>query len=813
MPGPTFTALPVRLQVERDCTIAELLRRTQKEATEAIPFEHLGLQNISKLSDDAETACAFQTLLLVQPAAGKELSDSLGLRNFAQRGTGDFNAYAIMMECQLSDDSIDVIANFDNRAIDQRQMKRVVNTFCRVVDAISTRRLDRQLRDLHVTTAEDIQELWNNNSRLPEHVESCLHELFVEQARPHAGDPAICGWDGSLSYGALDKISTQLAQYLVQEGVISGDFVPFCFEKSTWAIVSILAIMKAGGACVALDPSHPESRRTEIMHMANAKFVLTSLQHRQLFRLQDRAVVVHEDFLATLPDDADIKLPSVSARQPAFVAWTSGSSGTPKGVVQEHAAICTNIIHHERAMRMSRASRVLQFAAYTFDPSLGDIFATFIKGGCLCVISEHQRKNDLKGAINAMNVNQACLTPTAVSHLRPTDVPCLKTLSLGGEVPSQDLIKRWATDVFLINIWGVTECTTWSTCNAGVLPDAKPGNIGKPLGCACWITDLDCRSLSPVGAVGELVVEGTTLAQGYLADKEKTMAAFIEDPDWLWNKGNGRHGRVYRTGDLARYDQDGNIIYLGRHDAQVKLRGNRIELGEIESRMNKYLNQMPKSTSIGNIEAAACLVRLADRQNTPMLAAFLSIAEDAETTDDLNSIIIGVTTYLQEHLPSVMVPSFFITLGAIPLTASGKIDRRTLQGKANKTSISDVHLPGPSIGTKQAKTTAAEEGMAKLWAHVLDIEDDDIGANDNFFRLGGDSMSAMKMVFLAQESNISITAQDVFEKPRLSDLARVSRTICRETEVARFSLLGPPVVAADVCNEAVCQCTVSENTI
>ena len=459
----------------------------------------------------------------------------------------------------------------------ERQAEAVAQAFCRTLQFIlnnssSTYEALGWLSESDQTTVG----LWNEGS--PATMNNCLHDMFSEQVKARPGATAICSWDGELKYSELDELSDQLGGQLIKLGVERGSLVPLCFEKSIWAVVAILAVLKAGGSYVPMVPDHPDARITSLLEDTGAGLVLVS--ETQESRFARLAVTPHlavsPAVMSSLnsPETQDEK-PSWPSSQPsdvAIVIFTSGSTGRPKGILLEHRALCTSISAHGKALQVTPASRVLQFAAFTFDISLQDIFTTLAHGGCVCMPSEHDRLNDLTGAINRMEVNWAGLTPTVAALLRPDAVPTLKTLVLAGEAVTEQVIKLWCPVVDLHNCYGPAESSIYCAWQSQLgHAQRHPANIGWGMAANLWVADsADYKSPAPVGAVGELLVQGPTLARGYLNLNDLTATAFVDLPPWV---ASIRHegDRVYRTGDLVRYTADGSLIYCGRKDGQIKV--------------------------------------------------------------------------------------------------------------------------------------------------------------------------------------------------------------------------------------------------
>ncbi|KAL7771437.1 hypothetical protein CFE70_001380 [Pyrenophora teres f. teres 0-1] len=467
------------------------------------------------------------------------------------------------------------------------------------------------------------EKMWAWNYEIPGVTNKCIHDLFAEQVLAQPNAPAICAWDGKMSYSVLDNLSTTLAGYLVKIGVKPEDVVPLCFEKSMWTVVAMLAVLKAGGAFAPLDPDHPASRHKEILRQTSARVVLVSAQHSARWASSScHVVTLSEASISQLTAD---DLPNFSATpgNAAYILFTSGSTGIPKGVVLEHRAVSTSCLGHGRAFGITDQSRVLQFTSYTFDFCMAEIITTLLYGGCICVPSDRDRRSDLAKAINAMGANWALLTPSVAQLLNPSDVPTLKILVIGGEQVTSTDWNRWPTSVQLINGYGPTECCI--VCAGYTTTQAfTTGTIGRAIASVSWVVDPENHhKLAPLGSVGELLVEGPILARGYLNDAEKTAAAFIEDPAWLMDGCQGyagRHGRLYKTGDLVQYNDDGNLICLGRKDSQVKLRGQRIELGEIEHHLRECL---PEATQM-----AVEVILPSEESKHATLAAFVRLEQD-----------------------------------------------------------------------------------------------------------------------------------------------------------------------------------------
>lgn len=545
-----------------------------------------------------------------------------------------------------------------------------------------------------------------------------MHELILQHARNAPNSPAVCSWDGNITFSELESYSSRVAHYLSALGVKSEVLVPICFEKSMWAIVAMVGIMRAGGAFVPLDPSHPKNRLHSIIQKSGAKIMVVSSKCAELFKGWMSGVVeISSPAVESFNSSLDVSLSDVRPENPAFVLFTSGSTGNPKGIVQEHASVCTGSLAHAKALHMNSQSRVLQYAAYTFDVSMMDIHTTLMVGGCVCVPSEYHRANGIASVVKEMQVNWALFTPSFASLFVPEDFPSLKTLALGGEAVNQEIVLRWAEKVLLLNCFGPAEC---GACLIGQLhrDESHAVSIGKVFGCGlCWIVDpLDHNRLIPVGAVGELLVEGPTLARGYLGDLEKTAAAFVDTPVWLEQVTGGQPRRLYKTGDLVRYQADGTMIYVGRKDLQLKMRGQRVESGEIEHHLSMHpAIALSLVTSPQTGIYSKSLVGVIQLRPTYLPSHSASTDITLVTEARLKAISFDVyclSAYLKKSLPKYMVPNFWIAVEKIPLSVSAKVDRKRVGAWLLTLDHDPISAAQLSFGLDQTHSISENETVA-----------------------------------------------------------------------------------------------------
>lgn len=648
-------------------------------------------------------------------------------------------------------------------------------------------------------TAESLEQIWQWNSPVPPALSTCMHDLISQQAKRDPNRAAVNSWDGEFTYREVEEYSNRLAAQLIASGVGLGTNVPVLFEKSRWTCVAVLAIMKSGGTFALMDPSQPEGRLRTIVEQTGANHILTSQAQEALGRRaapQTTLMVVAADRFDSNDITPDKGFPTVPGSTNLYIQFTSGSTGKPKGCLVTHENYTSGAIPRADLVGYREHSRVLDFASYAFDVCIDCMLCTLANGGCLCIPTEADRVNDLSGAIRKMNVNMAHMTPSVARVLDADIIPSLEVLGLGGEAISNGDALKWGKETQVVNAYGPSECTVGCTINNQVGRDGKKQiTIGKGVGGAIWIVDpTDHNRLMPLGAVGELIVEGAIVGPGYLGDSEKTSAVFFSDPDFLvagCKEFPGRRGRCYKTGDLVKYDTDGSIIFVGRGDQQVKLRGQRIELAEIEHHMR---DKLPPETRV-----AAEVIKPGGASGEPTLVAFVS--ENAGLVSGTESLIgtfspataialTNISKALSEYLPIYMIPAVYIPLHTMPLLVSAKTDRKQLREVGASMSRRDLAAFASALVQRREPSTEMEQKLATIWGDLLG-PDGDFSATDNFFSVGGDSLRAMRLVAAARAQGVSLSVAGIFSKPVLEDMALIAQPTSSEAElaVAPFSLL------------------------
>ncbi|CAI1069130.1 non-ribosomal peptide synthetase [Serratia marcescens] len=607
---------------------------------------------------------------------------------------------------------------------------------------------------------------WNHTAEAYP-ADTCVHELFEQQALQTPQAIALIQDAQRLSYAQLNARANRLAHRLIERGVQPGDRVAVRLARSIELVCAQLAVIKAGAAYVPIDPQLPAARQAWIADDSGACLMLTDAigdEEIPQLTVEDREAEDHNGNPAL----------RVSSGATAYIMYTSGSTGTPKGVMTPHQGI-TRLVRNNRYAAFDADDRIAFAANPAFDASTMEVWAALLNGGALVVIAPEvmMEAERLAAELQRHRITTLFLTTALFNqyvHSISGALAQLKYLISGGEKEDPGAYARLLQErgpVHLIHAYGPTETTTFATTARIERAEGEARlPIGKPIGnTRAYLLDARGRPV-PMGAVGELHIGGVGVALGYLNRPELTAQRFLSDP---FNPVGG--GRMYRTGDLARYLPDGSLEYQGRCDQQIKLRGFRIEPGEIEV-------QLAASPWVRE-----AVVQVCSTEHHPRLVAWIVPTADV----DRSALQGQLRAYLSERLPEYMVPSAYVWLDALPLTANGKLDRRA--------------LPEPeraAVGTREyaAPQGKTETTLARVWCELLEIGQ--IGRHDNFFELGGHSLLAVRLSSQLRQQGITLPVQAIFNHPILAELAeridrRTAEAPLRKAVPARSSGSRPPL--------------------
>ncbi|KAK2590902.1 hypothetical protein QQS21_011414 [Conoideocrella luteorostrata] len=768
--GPTIATVPVRVCVRDQQRLTEFLREVQSQSLEMVPFEQYGLQNISKINQDAKAACAFSSLLAIQPMSrlNGARNDTLVPATLDEQETDEvfdnYFTYPLVAQAKIYDTSISFEVTYKADVVPEDRVVALGHHLESVITQLlcynELPEKDLLVQDLSVAGSWDLAQAtrWNDCNLQP--VNKLVHDMVSEQAHQTPIKDAIYSKDVVMTYGDLEQASTRLGRQLSHFGVRAEVAVPICFEKSAWTIVAMLGVLKAGGAFLPLDPSHPVKYLKELVGRSGANIILASPETEKLcLSLVPHVVVVSSTTLSSVQETLNADESLVSQCTPsnsAYIIFSSGSTGVSKGIVLEHSAVCSSLLAHGKQFGITAETRFFQFANYIFDASISEILGTLVMGGTVCVPSEEARLHDTAAFMTESGVNTAMLTPSFVKTLHPCQVPTLKHLFVGGESLSKDIVERWSSSVKLTNAYGPAEGCVYATSHTFQSMNETPSNIGRGINYSAWVVDQkNPHRLAPIGCAGELVLQGPGIAREYLNDPEKTRLAFLSSAEFLPLERRSSISRFYRTGDLVRYNVDGDLEYISRKDTAIKLRGQRIDLTGIEYHVKKS----------GDAEIGLAVVDVLHTESSDILAAFVRLTmDDTSPTTTASSLIAPNTAYLRhffqdiskrlsEILPRSMIPTHFFPVTRIPQVVSGgKINRRMLREEAQSLPMHEL-LEYSAVQNAPFRDCSRqiEVDMRAIWTQVLGLPAASIGVDDDFYDLGGDSIQVVTLIHAIYE--------------------------------------------------------------
>ncbi len=603
----------------------------------------------------------------------------------------------------------------------------------------------RKISNFSLLTKDEsvkVREEWNDSAL------SCsddvpFSKVFSNVSGKYPENIALNFEGSTTTYRSLDEESNRLANYLIGLGVVSEVIVGISLDRSPEMIVALLAILKSGGAYLPLDPGYPKNRLQYMIVDSGLSFIVTTTSGKENLPETSASLLCLDVLIGALSDEP-ITAPEIEIDKGslAYLLYTSGSTGNPKGVMIEHKALSNFVASHRCVFDVSERDRILLFASLNFDTSIFAISLALQFGATLYLA----RKENLIGEglvsyLSNNDISWALLPPPVASALQPKKLDKLKTLVFGGEACSQALVKAWSKGRDVFNAYGPTETTVWAT--VAKVEGNSAVSIGRPIAnTQSYVLD-KYLNLQPIGVPGELHIGGDSLARGYLNREDLTNEKFIPNP---FDDKEG--ARLYKTGDLVRYLEDGNIEYLGRMDHQIKIRGFRVELGEIESILREHV-------SVEDALVVAC-DGAGGASEDRYLAAYIVRTPGGDTSSDV------LRRCLKEKIPDYMVPSAFILLDAFPLTVNKKIDRNNLPTPIISGGSSDEEYSPPQ--------NEIERIISDVWLSLLPLSK--VSTCENFFDVGGHSL-LLARVFgkLPERLKSKLSMIDLFKYPTIQALS------------------------------------------
>lgn len=744
--GFFINTLPLRANLSGNPTFRELLHRTRDAALGAfahqdVPFEKLVEE--MQTSRDMSRAPIFQVMLVLQNAP----ADNLRLPGLVVESIPVDTATAkfdMIVEVLKGEEGLAVQVEFCTDLFARERIERMAGHLQTLLEAVA-RDPQQRLGDIPILTASEREQIlveWNRTA-LEYDREATIHQLVEAQVRRTPDAVALVADKTRLTYEELNARANRLARRLQTLGVGPETLVGICSRRTPEMVVAMLAILKAGGAYVPLDPTYPRERIRFILEDADAPVLLTERKLAAELPSVGARVVYLEEIDAREQSATDLAV-AVTGSNLAYTIFTSGSTGRPKGVALEHRNAAAFIAWARTVYSRDDLDGVLFSTSICFDLSVFELFVTLASGGKVILAENALHLTSLRARDEVRLINTV---PSAIAELVRADaIPrSAQIVNLAGEPLAQTLVDKiyslpWIRRVY--DLYGPSEDTTYSTFTLR----AKGGTatIGRPIAnTQLYLLDANMHPV-PVGVPGELHLGGDGLARGYLKRPDLTAEKFVPNPFRA-----APSARLYKTGDLARFLPDGNVEYIGRMDRQVKVRGYRIELGEIQAVLDQY----------AGVRESTVIVR-EDQPGDKRIVAYLVPKEGQSPTPS------ELREHLRQKLPDYMIPSAFVSMGEMPLTPNGKVDRKSLPSPQQ-----DRTEPGKQF---VAPRDALEQQLAKLWEKAFGIQP--IGVRDNFFELGGHSLLAVKLFTQIQKlTGKNLPLVTLFQAPTIEQLAEILR--------------------------------------
>ncbi|MBB5857515.1 non-ribosomal peptide synthase/polyketide synthase [Amycolatopsis umgeniensis] len=715
--GFFVNTLTLRSTVDGKRSFREFLARVRTVVLDAfahqdVPFERV-VDAVQPVRDPSRTPL-FQAMVVLQNTGDRPGSGALVAGEVALPAVSA--TFDLLVQFEQDGDALHGAINYSTGLFDAATIDRLIARL-RALLALLAAEPDRPMATLPLVPRGELDQLraWNDTARdVPA---ASLAQLVEAQTRRTPTAPALLSDTGSLTFAELNARANRLARLLARRGAGPERIVAVRLPRSVALVVTELAVAKTGAAFLPVDPGYPAER---------VEFML---------RDADPVLVVDRELDAAGYDDTDPGTP-VDPAQPAYVIYTSGSTGRPKGVVVSHAGLASFSAAEIEHCEVRPGDRVLAFSSPSFDASILELCLSLPAGAALVIPPEGPLLGTpLADVLRRQRVTHALIPPIALATVPETDLPDFRTVIVGGDTCPASLVDRWAPGRRMINAYGPTESTVVTSWSEPLTPGGTPP-IGAPIpNTEVHVLDTALRPV-PIGTTGELFVTGAGLARGYLNRPGLTADRFVANPF------GARGGRMYRTGDLVRWATTGGLEFVGRVDEQVKVRGFRVELGEIETALRRH----------------------------PSVRDAVVVARAVGGHKRLVAYVVGEATelraFLGETLPDYLVPSLFVPVDAIPITANGKVGRAALP------------VPDPSSvrGAEHVEPrTETEESLATLWAEVLGL--DRVGVTDNFFDLGGDSILSIQVVHRARQAGLAMRSKDLFTHQTVAELATVVKPV------------------------------------
>ena len=748
--GMYVSTMPFRMDINEGETFTTFIEKISKDSFDMLKHQRYSYQTILEdlRSKNSNIPQLYHHLLSYQITTAK--NNNLNIDYYTE---WTFNGYcANPLDIHIHDindtDELNICYDYQESVYSSHDIEKIHNHIVNIINQI-IKNPNEKIKNINILTEEEQNKILYefNNTKVDFPVEKTVSTLFEEQVNKTPNKIAVCFRDKTITFKELNEKANSLAFYLRKQGVGRNTIVGIMENRSIEVVVSMFAVMKAGGAYIPIDPTYPKERIDYMLETSESKILLTQKELADKVDFKNKVIVdLAEDNKIYSNPKNNIK----NINKPddvAYIIFTSGSTGKPKGVMVKHrglsnfANFCDHYISY---LKNPENQTMLSITTISFDLFELDSVVTLQRGVKLVIADDNEKTSptSLNELIKKHNVTALQTTPSIVQIFLNNikEMPALKDLKciiMAGEQLPLSLVrslKKLSKDMCIFNGYGPSETTVYSTCKD--LTNEDEVTIGRPLdNNQIYILDDNLKPV-PIGIVGEIYISGFGVGKGYLNRPDLTEKSFIKNPflpDSI----------MYKSGDLGYFDENGNIYCKGRADHQVKIRGQRVELGEIEDR----ISELPYIKT--------CVVaKKIDENGHEYLCAYYTSNEQCDSNE--------IRTHLQNFLPKYMVPQYFIQMEELPYTPNGKIDRKALPEPSYKTEKRDIIKPRNEV----------DEKLEKMFIKILNI--DKVSIKDSFFDLGGDSLSAINLcVEIQSQFNTQLFVKDILEHPTIEEISDI----------------------------------------
>ena len=737
MAGMFINTIPLRIQIKETTKNVELIKAVQEQSVEGTKYDYIGLAQIQSATGGdnlIQTVLAFENYFQVEGGDSVEKASGDQNNEFLVQNIREQTNYDMDFTAYTSD-GLYLVISYNPKCYGEQEVCLLLDRLELILSQLAYEP-DGRVENIQTITDWEKKEISEkcNATDVPYPIDKTVVDLFEAQVAKTPERIAVEFLEETITYQELNRKANLIARRLKDEGVGAEDFVAIYAERSIETIIAIYGILKAGGAYVPMDPEYPEDRIKYMIDDCNPKVILTALKDVNL-EVDRTAIDLYDQELysSTLYDGGAQNLERQAGPENlCYAIYTSGTTGKPKGVLIEHRGLHNLMVAYTDIYKLTDKDVVLQVANYIFDQSVWDIFNILLIGGRLCLVPYDIIRNpeELEKYCNEKKVTIASFTPALINELNPDGFQTLRILDSSGEAANGDVLKKWVCKLDVVNTYGPTETTVNASSYYYRGEDLKSIPIGGPISNTKFYV-LRKNHLCGIGMPGELCITGDSLSRGYLNRPSLTEEKFVDNPFG--------EGKMYRTGDLARWLPDGNIECMGRIDEQVKIRGFRIELLEVVAAIRKQKG----------IRDVAVIVK-GDIKSEKAMHAYLVSDEELD--------IQQIKQLLAKEIPEYMIPTYMMQIDEIPVTRSGKVDRRSLP---------EIEMAGNEEFVEPETDT--EKTVAKVFMNVLSLER--AGLYDNFFEMGGDSIKAIRVVSKLREEGYSCTVKDIMAERTIKKIA------------------------------------------